>query len=128
MAGEFRVEVAMGNMRYFLRGEECRMLSDALESGALGESGVCARVRDDLRKALDRAAGTGRDGVPMQDGGRETTDAGDDGAARCAWCGESGAELPMRPGDTEALYVCRAEGCQRRDKPATRAFFTTGYR
>lgn len=133
MGGAFKLEVELKGVRHVLNRAAAAMLLERFDSFGddCGES--CKRLREDLRKALAATEDQGR-GIPevisektfaakfrIDGDGREDE-------ARCAWCGEAGKAVPMRPGDAEPLYVCTTPECSRNGLPEARAFFTTGYR
>lgn len=129
MAGNFKMEVTLKGTRYVLNRAACEELLKAVEAFGEDCGDPCKRLREDLRKALSMTESDGQvcevteeHTVTFEVRPEQTK------AACCAWCGEAGEQLPMSPGDAEPLYVCRSTGCQRMDKPATRSFFTTGYR
>lgn len=134
MGGEFKLEVELEGVRHVLNREAAQMLLERLDEFGDDCSEGCKRLREDLRKALALTEGQGRGAAGARVETTVTAEfsvtAGEsrpDGAA-CAWCGEEGQAVPMRPGDAEPLYVCRTPGCCRNGLPEAKAFFTTGYR
>lgn len=131
MAGDFKMEITLKGTRYVLNRAAAEELLKAVEAFGDDCGEPCKRLRSDLRKALAMSASDGKTAEVIEETTVNLTIAfGGDGstAARCAWCGEPGVEQAMQAGDSEPLFVCRTPGCQRYGIPATRQFFTTGYR
>ncbi len=127
MAGDFKMEIELKGVRYVLNRAASEELLKAVESFGEDCGDPCKRLRDDLRKALAMMEPDGQIAEVTEEHTVTFNVKTHGDAVRCAWCGEPGDES-MQAGDSEALYVCRTQGCQRRGIPAARQFFTTGFR
>lgn len=127
--GIFRkLELTLDGVRYVFGRADSERLLAAMAAWGDDCSDPCRRLREALGWSLNATEEQRAERKAKIDAACGISREADATAPHCWLCGRKGEPLPVEPGDSEGLYVCRTEGCARKGKPAARLYFETGRR